>query len=321
MIIKKNRLSSVILAPALAAAMLFSCVGAETPGNASAVSGSGEESAVSADFSAIYSAPEGETPWYETSSIVAHALGNIDGRSETNSAEAFAATYARGQRVFEVDLTLTSDGQLAARHDFADDSYYTLEQQKPDGDPVMDMKTFLSTPIMGLYTPVDISAIAGLMNEHSDMWIITDTKSTDAETIKKQFGLLRDAFGSGEGLDRVVVQLYNTDMYDLVSSVYPFKNYIFTVYQLAERDFDAIGRFCAENGVAVVTMPSTTADAEVTNLLHSYGLHVFVHTVNRITTMSTMFEYGLCDGFYSDYVTQPELEAYQLGDTRLSALS
>lgn len=265
---------------------------------------------VSSDLPAVvYTAPEGEEAWYDRSAIVAHALGSVDGRCESNSKEALVQTYSRGQRVFEVDLTLTADNFLVARHDFADDSYYTLEQQKPE-NPVMDLSTFISTPIMGIYTPVTVDDIANFMAEHGDVWLVTDTKSTDESTIRAQFERLCRAFDSNELLDRVIVQIYNTAMYEIVREVYPFKNYIFTVYQLAERDYNAIGKFCAENGIAVVTMPSSTADSSVTALLHSYGLHVYVHTVNRITTMGTMIKYGLCDGFYSDYVTEPELASY-----------
>jgi Glycerophosphoryl diester phosphodiesterase len=298
----------ITVAIAVAATALLSCSGGVSKVSEGATT-SAEALTSLAVPSVVYSAPEGVTPWYEADTVIAHALGNIDGRSETNSAEAFAATYAKGQRVFETDLVLTSDGHLVARHDFADDSYYTLEQEKPE-NPIMDLKTFKSTPIMGIYTPVTIEDIAGWMAEYSDMWIVTDTKSSDAETVKAQFERLCEALGSDSRLDRVIVQLYNTDMYDVVNSIYPFKNYIFTVYQLAERDFNQIGSFCAENGIAVVTMPSSTADASVTALLHSFGLKVFVHTVNRITTMKTMLEYGLCDGFYSDYVIEPELKRY-----------
>jgi len=94
---------------------------------------------VSSDLPAVvYTAPEGEEAWYDRSAIVAHALGSVDGRCESNSKEALVQTYSRGQRVFEVDLTLTADNFLVARHDFADDSYYTLEQQKPEVSPYVD---------------------------------------------------------------------------------------------------------------------------------------------------------------------------------------
>lgn len=285
-----------------------SCVNAtlRTDGAAEALAGTAGSDMLQSVF---YIAPEGTEAWYEESAIVAHALGSVDGRCESNSLDALVQTYSRGQRVFEVDLTLTSDGFLVARHDFADDSYYTLEQQKPD-NPVMDLDTFVSTPIMGIYTPATIDDIAKFMAEHDDVWLVTDTKSTDEGAIRTQFERLCQAFDSDSRLDRVIVQIYNMQMYEVVRDVYPFKHYIFTVYQLAERDYNAIGRFCAENGIAVVTMPSSTADAGVTELLHSYGLHVYVHTVNRITTMGTMLSYGLCDGFYSDYVTEPELASY-----------
>ncbi|GEM_PF-717386 len=259
----------------------------------------------------VYKAPEGEPAWYEDNRIVAHALGCVDGRCETNSYEALELTYSRGQRVFEVDLVLTSDGYLVARHDFADDSYYTLEQKKPE-DPVMSLEAFLSAPIKGLYTPITIKDISEFMASHEDTFFVTDTKFTDTETVRKQFEQICEAMEYDSRLDRIIVQIYNYEMYDTVSSVYPFKNYIFTVYQINPNDLDynELGKFCAERGIAVVTMPEARANAEVTSLLHSYGLRVYVHTINRITTMGTMLMYGVCDGFYSDYVTQPELARY-----------
>lgn len=41
--------------------------------------------------------------------LVAHALGENGDKSYTNSYEAFIANYEKGQRLFEVDLQMTSD--------------------------------------------------------------------------------------------------------------------------------------------------------------------------------------------------------------------
>lgn len=46
------------------------------------------------------------------SCTIAHAMGGIDGEAYTNSMEAFKENYARGHRLFEVDLHFTSDGKL-----------------------------------------------------------------------------------------------------------------------------------------------------------------------------------------------------------------
>lgn len=54
-----------------------------------------------------------------SSRTVMHGLGQLSGTSVLNCREGFDRYYARGARVFEVDLRMTSDGQVVLRHDAA----------------------------------------------------------------------------------------------------------------------------------------------------------------------------------------------------------
>lgn len=49
--------------------------------------------------------------------FIAHALGGIDGKKYTNSLEALNEGYDNGIKLFEVDLSMTSDNVMVARHD------------------------------------------------------------------------------------------------------------------------------------------------------------------------------------------------------------
>ncbi len=247
--------------------------------------------------------------WHDEYAIVAHALGTVDGRVETNCREAFIESYGKGQRVFECDFTLTSDGHLVCRHDFLDMSYYNLEQE-PGDEYVMDHERYRNSVIKFLYTPLDIEGLIELMETYPDTYLITDSKDTDRETITKEFTCLRDAISEtgDEGLyDRIIVQIYNDEMYDTVEEVHHFGNYIYTLYQTPQPDYPAIGSFCAEHGIAVVTMSYERMSAQTCDTLHSYGLKVYLHTVNRIAQMKYWNLLG-ADGFYCDYVTQTEWE-------------
>ena len=44
---------------------------------------------------------------------IAHALGGYDNKTYTNSLEAFDYFYGLGQRFFEADITVTTDGFLS----------------------------------------------------------------------------------------------------------------------------------------------------------------------------------------------------------------
>lgn len=48
--------------------------------------------------------------WMDAGQYVAHAFGGIGGDTYTNSLEAFEANYARGHRIFEVDMDYTPGG-------------------------------------------------------------------------------------------------------------------------------------------------------------------------------------------------------------------
>ena len=53
-----------------------------------------------------------------SSHTVMHGLGQLSGTSVLNCREGFDRYYARGARVFEVDLRMTRDGQVVLRHDW-----------------------------------------------------------------------------------------------------------------------------------------------------------------------------------------------------------
>lgn len=276
-----------------------------------------EESAEDEDF------PEDEDveeelsrEWYDAHYIVAHALGEIGGKTGSNSLEAFLSTYEKGVRVFEVDLQLTSDGHLVCRHDFDQNSYYVLIQWVLNGDTSMDLERFVNEKIMREYSSLTAEGLLNLLLTYEDAYIVTDTKDTDMEIVAEQFrqlGSLIEKTGDETLYDRVIVQVYNTEMYDFLSELYPFSHWIFTLYQLYQPDLEEIGAFCQENGIAVVTMPYESASLEKSEILHSYGLKVYTHTINVGKELIDGLEKGI-DGFYSDFFT---MDDYVVGKTLL----
>lgn len=252
--------------------------------------------------------------WW-TIPVIAHAMGTVDGRRETNSLDAFLESYEAGQRVFEVDLQLTSDGHLVARHDWEQESYYNLEQ---DGMGVMDYETFRSTPICFFYTPLDIEGLVSLLRTYPDMYLVTDSKETDEETVRVQMEeMVRAVRETGDETlwERIIVQIYHEEMYDWVSREAPVTNWIYTLYQLENPDYEEIGAFCREKEIPVVTVSTDRVNKENVSTLHSYGCRVYVHTVNRLRNM---LELSWCiDGFYSDYMTPAEVRAVLSGTSQM----
>ncbi len=216
--------------------------------------------------------------------------------------------------MFEVDLQLTSDGRLVARHDWDQMSYYNLEQVYVG---VMDRKTFLNTPICFYYTPLDVDGLIALMKEYPDVYFVTDSKDTDQKTVQAQMKELDRAVNEAgdPGLwERIIIQIYHKEMYSWVKDTVPAQNWIFTLYQIAKPDYRDIGKFCQEKGIAAVTMEKSRLAKENKDILHACGCKVYLHTVNRLLDMRAL-SWG-ADGFYSDCVTPSQLEGVLNGTNR-----
>ena len=88
------------------------------PGMPPPVSGAAEEAAAEETAAEPEGDVEESRAAAEKPALIAHAGGAIYGFRLTNSLEALEEAYACGHRVLEVDLSLTSDGEIVLIHDW-----------------------------------------------------------------------------------------------------------------------------------------------------------------------------------------------------------
>lgn len=240
--------------------------------------------------------------------LIAHAGGGIDEDNYTNSREAFEYSYAAGARTIELDFLMTTDERLVCWHDWE-------REINPEigTDVVLSSEEFLGTKIMGKYTPLSLEDVFELMKKYDDVYVVTDTKDDTWAEIIKEFRIIVDTAektDSMEVLDRLVVQLYNHDMYDAVESVYHFPNYILTLYLVGGSDGESFiehCRFCKNRGIKGITMWESWANPENLAIAERYGLDVYVHTVNNVDKIEEDRAFGV-KGFYTDFVLPEMLE-------------
>lgn len=240
--------------------------------------------------------------------LIGHAMGGLDGGRYSNSLEAFEANYAKGIRVFEADLQVTSDNIMVLRHDWTDDRGQEGLLKYEGYIPTYD--EFMNTPLYGQFTPLSIKDVFYLMKEYDDIFIITDTKSSDPETIKRDFELLVQTAKEARAtscLKRIIVQIYNDEMYDIVKNIHPFKHWIYTVYQRGTQDFEQLCQFCIEKDIKIVTMNQNKYKAELHEIVDQYGLKLFLHTVNSKKKSKKFYKKGV-DGFYTDKLTSANFQ-------------
>lgn len=250
----------------------------------------------------------GKANLWKGSLVIGHSFGAVEGSTYTGCLEAFLYNYGGGIRTFEVDLQITRDNKVVLRHDWDQEI-----QEGVSTDNIPTQEQFLSIPIQGKFTPLSFRDLCLLMKEYPDIWIVTDSKYTDYDNIVKQFTIMTQTAaecGAQEVLDRFVVQIYNPDMYHAVMGVYPFKSFIFTMYQYWDgtpEQFTHICRWSVEHGIDAITMKYGQATEDILNIAQCYDRDVYVHTVNEVTEAQDFLDKGV-RGIYTDYINPEDLK-------------
>lgn len=245
---------------------------------------------------------------WEGSTLVGHSFGKIDEYAYTGSLEAFYANYERGYRTFEVDLYMTSDNKVVLRHDWDH-----AIQENISSENIPTEEEFLKIPLCGRYTPMTFGDLCNIMKEYPDIWIVTDSKYIEKEEIEIQFQDMIDTarkLGAEEVLDRLIIQIYNEEMYETLKDIYPFKSFIFTLYQRwnnSAEQFTELSRWCVANDVDVFTIDAWKVTEEILDIAERYQVDVYVHTVNDSEVAQKFLDEGV-RGIYTDSINPEEVE-------------
>lgn len=240
---------------------------------------------------------------------VAHAGGMIGGYTYTNSKDAILYNYQKGHRTFEVDFSVTSDNVLVGQHDWEN-----VVQSGVKAGEVPTKDEFMSKLIYDEYTPMTFQDVCILLKEYPDMWIVTDTKNSDEESISNDIRLVVETAkvsGMEEVLDRIVIQVYTPQMYEVVKDVYKFDNWIFTLYQYWDGDlkaFEDIVEFCRKSEIGTITVSNSryVHAPGIVSMTQPYGIKIYVHTVNEVEDAQKFLDEGVW-GIYTDSINPEEL--------------
>ena len=145
------------------------------------------------------------------------------------------------------------------------------------------------------------------LKDYPDAYIITDTKYANPDKVKEEFEALVNIAEENscvDVLDRFVVQIYHGYMHDIINDIYPFQNYIYTLYAEGYRGEEDKMReyatFCMLHDIDVITMNAQYYKDGLSEICRQYGLQMFVHTVNEREVMKEFYQKGI--GVYSDNV-------------------
>ncbi|WP_186438486.1 phosphatidylinositol-specific phospholipase C/glycerophosphodiester phosphodiesterase family protein [Cohnella terricola] len=237
--------------------------------------------------------------------MIAHAMGSVGGMSYTNSYEAFMTNYNRGYRLFEVDLMMTLDGKVVAKHGWTKKIQPDLPVKSGHKPTLAQFKDAL---IYGEYQPLSWEDIVSLMAKYPDVYVILDTKETDIQKVKAQFAALVSVANIVDPaiMQRVIPEIFNPEMYDAVMEIYPFPHKIYSLYKTLA-SADSIVAYVKAKHITAVAMPvsRTIVNPTLIQRLNKLGVKSYVHTVNNTMMMNGLQEIGAY-GFYTDAPRGPD---------------
>jgi len=243
--------------------------------------------------------------WYEDNTAIFHALGEtVDGITLTNSYNALEYNYARGVRVFETDISFTSDDVPVLRHDWDSDLGQGEAFGWSDEGFAVSEEVFVSTPIYQKYTPMTLLDLFEFMNKHKDMYIVFDTKLSADYSVSEQYEIISNLAKENnleEVLSRVVVQLYYYSMYEEVEKVFPISNALLTMYVIGEQPYEEVYDFLHSHNLNVLTVPNYFDKEALCNYFSPKGIAVYTHTYNDCNEVIYELRNGV-DGFYTDSI-------------------
>ena len=223
--------------------------------------------------------------------MVAHALGGYNGLSYTNSIEALEANYHKGFRFFEMDLYLTTDDNLIGFHE------NVLETEA-----MKSTVYFTQESLNENYTIATLDQVLDFMLEHTDMYLIIDTKDGPwDDTLIYEILTKKCLKKGGNVINRIIPQAYSDQMYEKIVKNYNFSNVIYSIYKEDYQLDINIIRFLELHGadIQVVTIPKKRATKEFVQELKALDKLVYVHTVNTKSAWSKYKALGV-DGIYTD---------------------
>lgn len=242
---------------------------------------------------AIYSESENINDVLENSKTIAHALGGLNNKNYLNSKEAFEYWYNKGQRFFEADVALTSDGVIVLNHDRSQYTYEAFMGLAEDG-----------------FTPITLENLFDYMVEYPEILVDLDTLGFRTNQIINDFvAAFKELIQNYDVslINRLIVEIapWNRGLIELLKNEIGINNFLYTedwfTNDLAIFEQKCI--YCKNAGINFVSIPYdwmlNNGESKI-KILKENGLYVMAYTTNNIDIMYALYDIGV-DCIFTDF--------------------
>lgn len=235
-----------------------------------------------------------QKPWIRGFPLIAHALGEIEGRTYTNSADALRRSYELGFRMFEADIALTSDGVPVLIHGWTRKDYERLGWKFEHDDFIrpMSVTEFRSARIHGKYSTMLLSDLFEFMESHPDVRILFDIRPQTPQDTAEIYELVRRQCANDMVWDRCMAGTYNPEMAAEVAAQGYFEAINLFYDASLYADLDEFVMACQKYKIQTVTIDIHTMHAASEQLLDA-GIDPIVFTANQPSDCLEALELGV----------------------------
>lgn len=240
-----------------------------------------------------------DDPKFFSNKVMAHALGGYDGNIYNNTEEALQNSIQNGFKFIEVDMTLTSDNKLVCTHGF--DAASCVKTGVKQYNEVPTYKQFMTTKLHEKYKAIKVSTLIKYMKKYPDLLLEIDLKDQDAEHTKIMISeLIKLCHNDAAILDRILLQFYNKDNYEVIDSVYHFKYYQYFTVKNDFSDVNGLIDFCVNNHITSVAVKYKYITEERVKLFKDNGIYILCFTVDDANSAKDFLNWGvdtICTNF------------------------
>lgn len=224
---------------------------------------------------------------------VAHAGGGYRDRTYTNSIDALEANK-NNYRLFEMDFSWTTDGELVCLHDWDSSLRYWFKLQTPGAMSYSEYFNLVRSN--GELQHCDLESLTKWMRENPSARIVTDIKDRNIE------GLALISARYPDLQQRFIPQVYQPPEY-YRAKMLKFKDIIWTLYEYAGSDVDVIN-YAAQMDLMGLTMPEFRARRGLAKEIDKLtGIRSWVHTINDEKTFKELQSLGV-ESIYTDWMPE-----------------
>ncbi len=229
---------------------------------------------------------------------IAHAGGEIHGLAYTNSLEALNFSYSRGFRYFEVDLNLTTDGQIVLLHDWDNMPGYLFNSKSGQ----RTLAEFMHLKMIRSMHQLSLGGFAGWLTSHPDSTVVLHTKVESLAVlshISERYPKLRR---------QMIPYVLDAEQYNQVRNL-GFTQIMLLGGELTPTDEDIVA-LATTRHLFAVAIPHSRAKTDLTISLNARGVKTYAWTVNDEASRDSLRQnraFGLLTDFLP--ITDPELKA------------